>query len=175
MMNKALTLMPSTLAQIIKLLPSLNSNELEQLVTRAKSLASLGNADQPNSLPARIDDEDSSDEMFVLSCIAHTMQKMGADMTSAGMLRSSREIAAFRSKLPALIRFLDKTGPQRQLRHAVLQLGVRLLYDEIASMDRTVSSRTVMQHIHRLPAALDRQFPGYARSGRLGFILRHHH
>lgn len=167
---------PTALAQINKLLPQLNVNELEQLAMRAKSLASLdggGNKTVVLSDQQRADAEDFEvDEKLVLSCITHTMQKLGVDVSSPYMLQKSRDISAFREKLPGLLNFVRSVGRERRMHMAVLTLGIRLLYEEMHNAEYAISSRTMMRHIHRLPAAINRQFPGYARAGCLDRVLR---
>lgn len=160
----------SAIEQINKLLPLLSDDELDQLSIRIKSLRSLGGN---NSKPSVVDDSDiTSDEVFVLGCIVHTMQRLGADMSSVSMLQRSRDIGAFRSKLPDLKTYLQSVGRERQLHVAILQIGTHIMHDELMAMGRTVTSRTIMQHIHRLDAAINRQFPGYARSGYLHLLLK---
>jgi hypothetical protein len=38
-------------------------------------------------------------------------------------------------------------------------------------MEVAVSARTLMSHIHRLPAVINKSFPGYAQAGHLGKII----
>lgn len=163
--------MSTALGRINQLLPQLDSEELQQLSGRIKSLASLGS--DGGRRVALNDDETppNDDEMFVLSAIADTMARLGADNSTAPMLRNSRDIGAFRRKLPSLLRYLQGVET-RQSRFALLQLAVRLLHDEISGMERTVTSRTIMAHIHRIPAAVNRHFPGYASAGMLGALIR---
>ena len=49
--------------------------------------------------------------------------------------------------------------------------GEFVQHADLCRMEVAVSARTLMSHIHRLPAVINKSFPGYAQAGHLGKII----
>jgi len=148
--------------QINALLPQLTHEQLTRLIARARALLQLS-----------IDgtEEAESGEVMVVDAIARTLTGMGVECPHAGVLMRAID-SRFRQKLPGLLTYLRNAHPQRQGQIVVLRMGVELLYKDMTNAGYPVTARTLMGHIHRLPAAINRAFPGYARGGMMQWIVR---
>lgn len=116
---------------------------------------------------------DESD--MLLDVIFQVMRGRGLDMSGPPGLKKSSGFPAFRLKVAELHPFLALACPGRVARRALMQTAIELLVDNLHAMNVAVSSRTVMSHIHRIPAVLDLAFPGYAVAGRLHLVPEDHH
>lgn len=153
-----------SMAEINDLLPKLSLDELRLLLGKVKVLIELTPID--NSPAAIVDDE-----TLVLSCICEQLGHVAAEYVSKEALRSHRGIAAFREKIPGLMRYLAATSESRTEQRAILRMGIELLYEQLTEMNVPASARLVMAHIHRVPSVLNNAFPGYARAGLLHWIV----
>jgi len=63
-------------------------------------------------------------------------------------------------------------GADLATRRAVLATGIEQVYHALRRSGKTVSPSILADNLHRLPAALDNAFPGYAQLGLLGKIVR---
>jgi hypothetical protein len=102
---------------------------------------------------------------------------------SPAILRGNGSYASFRVKLfdEALAEadggrtiegWLWQSGLDRRARQAVLHYGFTMLLDELRSRGMVVDGVLLMNQTHRLPACVDRAFPGYAANGMLGMLFR---
>lgn len=64
---------------------------------------------------------------------------------------------------------------QRVEHLAVLRLGVRMLVANIEAQGIPATHMVVMRQLHRLPAVVDRGFPGYVRNGLMGLVVKGEH
>lgn len=116
----------------------------------------------------------TDDELWVLQHVADFMKHIGADYTPADMLRRSQEFVPFARKVPALVEFVRKQKLNKIQRGMLLYLSFEILYEEKTKLGAACTARVIMREIHRVPALLDSQFPGYARAGMLGMAVRAH-
>lgn len=112
------------------------------------------------------------DELWVLSTIADFMFSVRADVTSMEMLRQSTDFPGMVQKVPPLMAFLNREKMDRVQRRMLLGIAFEILYEEKTRLGAACSSRVIMRELHRVPALIDSQFPGYARNGLLPFIVR---
>jgi hypothetical protein len=70
--------------------------------------------------------------------------------------------------------FLNLTCPETKVitRRGVLATGIDLLYKNLGEMGVVVSPKVLANNLSRIPAVLDRAFPGYARFGLLKMIVQ---
>ena len=157
----------SNFDQLVESLPTLSNQQVTALSTRLKALQSLSNGHSETTCGKR------DIESRVLSCICEVLRDTGCEFPSVEILRRSVHFSAFVKKLPDLIEFVSQAGDSRIIQDALLKVGLDLLYwDMVNWHDATVSAYTLMQHIHRVPATLNKHFPGYSSSGCLGWIVR---
>lgn len=158
--------MPSAVDQIDALLPQLTREQLERLSARARALAQLS-----ETTPADDGETAASGEVMVIDVVAQVLTGMGVECPTAGVLQRAAD-ARFRRKLPGLLSYLRRGHPQRAGQLVLLRLGIELLYLDMTEAGYPTTARTLMGHIHRLPAAINRAFPGYARAGMLAWIVK---
>lgn len=127
----------------------------------------LGHLSSPNESGANSE----SEEQWALQCICDTLSSMGVEHTLVPFLMKTSDRAAFRTKLERVMLYLRASKLNRLERRHVLMVGIQLLYANLMEMGVAASSRTVMRHFHRIPAVLNRGFPGYAMSGFLGKLI----
>lgn len=158
------------LAEVLRRLPKLSPDELEQVRQRLSILRGMDAA--LTTFGGTSPSKDDAGAERVLSAIARILQQAGLEHVNTTMLRASPAFPAFRKKLPTLMEYLSKVSPNAIEQSAVLLVGVDLLRRYLIKQKLPVGSRVLMQHIHRVPAVLDLQFPGYAAAGMLGWIAR---
>lgn len=152
--------------RLLQTLPNLSQEQRINLVQRLKMLESISKNEKNGNNGKR------DDTSRVLESICTVLARIGVEYPSVDVLRKSSSFAAFQRKLPDLFKFLSRVGPARLAQDALLKIGLQLLYYDIVSFkDATVSAHTLMSHIHRVPAVINRAFPGYASSGLLNYIL----
>lgn len=142
-----------------------------------------GNAAPTKEKTAKAKNRNDETALEMLDCIVEVMQSKGADETPRSMLEKSNAFAAYRAKFRdnvdpgdrygSLTRYFDRVmKANRVRRRALMRLAAGLLYENLIAMDVAVSSRTMMSHVHRIPAVLNRNFPGYAANGMLHLVVR---
>lgn len=147
---------------VVSQLAHLSERERASVVERIKAMSALSTA-----APSR--DEDPADAAADVIC--EVVLRMSGERVSPAALRRTRSFGALRDKARDLAPFLEEAARTRAQRRALLSLGFELLYADLARGGFSVTARTLMSCAHQLPAVLDRSFPGYARSGRLGMIV----
>lgn len=114
---------------------------------------------------------DDGGEGITLDALCEVLSSQGVEHVSKTVLLRSQNIRTFRTKLPAVFKYLDGIV-SRVERRAILILAFRLLYDDLLAQNIPISSGVMIQHVHRLPAVLNKHFPGYAQSGVLRMLVR---
>jgi len=150
------------ISNILGLLPALGKEDRALLRSRLSALDSL-DKDGPSPNDPKSDDE-------VLGAICSYMRQKGLEHTPIPALTRSPQYSAFAKKCPQVLAYLGTLSKLE--RGTLLLLGVGLLYDNLCQMGVPITTRTLMSHIHRLPACLNRAFPLYAQNGMLQFIVR---
>ena len=77
----------------------------------------------------------------------------------------------FAPKVRDLMPYIRAAHDQRSGQHALLRLGLQLLYDDMTDRQLAVSARTLLANIHRVPAVLNKAFPNYAKAGLLHWVV----
>ena len=108
----------------------------------------------------------------MLEAIIAVARASGLEFAIMQQLKRSAGYAAFRTKVQELDEYLKPFKANRIELRAFLELAVDLLFKNLADMGVAVSARTAMSHIHRLPAVVDKAFPGYYRAGMMKWIIK---
>jgi hypothetical protein len=158
-----------TVQDILVKLPELTYSELELVRQKIQSLKSLGKWNG-EFVPAVSNDTDS-EVMDCLSVICKVLLDAGLEYNSVPRLRKSHQFSSFQEKLPSVLQYFQqiKNKPEKM---ALFELSIRLLYEDLCSMSISVTARTLMSHIHRVPAVFNKSFPGYVQGGALPLFFR---
>jgi hypothetical protein len=157
--------MSISLQDILSKLPTLSSPELAEIRGRIQHLTQ-GNGAVNGMVSC------DKDVQIVLDVIYRTMQSAGADITPPSQLQKTAQFKVMADKIVLVMSYLWDCGIRDQVKvRAVLMIAVDLLYRDLCVMGVSVSSRTIMQHFHRIPATLQKHFPGYARGKILWAIV----
>jgi hypothetical protein len=157
--------MRQELRKALEATKGLTTEELGVLRTHVGAMLSLGPSSADRILTA------SSHDDWVLMGIVDYMRSNQLDLSGVPQLTSGRHYDSWKVKLPGVIKYLQLAGDKTAQR-AMLKLGIGLLHHDLVQMGWAVTSRLLMAHIHRMPAAINRAFPGYAASGLLNMIIR---
>lgn len=166
----------TNLTDILAALPHLQPHERQQLRKALDVLNGHAPLEPPN-LAQRIPRQElTADQHRVLEALRRFMKRRGAEMVVMSQLRTDTE---FQDKVTALFAFIHKITTNRQEEAAMLSLGFDLVYDDMVARGsklnelRTVATaQAILNRIDRIPALINRQFPGYAAAGVLKWIFK---
>jgi len=159
----------SALKQIIDLLPKLDSDELSELRKRITALSSLGGSPEVDGKAGAL--RDTRAEM-IMEAINHVMSSLGADSASVFVMRRTADYPRLKQKVDSLFEYMRKITGNRVEQQHLLNMSVEMLYQDLVELGIPVTALTIMRHIHRIPAVMNKQFPGYAEAGVLSMILK---
>lgn len=142
--------------------------DLMQLQAAIKATLSLQGAAAPG------DDTHASsltsDEHWALSTLAEFARRQGKDIRGVNQLSATKHAAGFRRKVPGLMQYF--AGLKQNERSALFDLGLKLMSDQLEFFGLGVNATNLMDHIHNLPRAIDKEFPGYKAMGILHMIVQ---
>ena len=153
----------ANLPDILGQLPALPKADRDAIKARLIALDTLDTSPSINS-------PSTSQDGVVLHAICDFMRQNGLENPPIASLTKSPQYHAFALKCPQVISYLGSLSKLE--RETLLFIGIGVRYDNLCEMGVVVTARTLMSHIHRLPGALNRSFPGYAKSGYLKLIVR---
>lgn len=157
--------------KIVELLPSLSASERAELTTRLK----LFGLDDPNQLGLPLEIRkpvDADDPTFVAESLISYMWSAGHEFPELPILRRHRVYPAFRDvKVPPMMQFVREHAKCRIHQQQLIRIGYKQLFAQLAQQQLAPSSITLLNHTHRLPAAINAAFPGYAEAGLLARVL----
>jgi len=157
--------MRQELQTILTLVPKLTPAECAQVASAMKAAGVLG--------PVKaVADEGTSDELWVLQSITKWMQDRAFDLSGIEQLKKTAGYKSFREKVPPVVSYIRRIGKDRNTQRAFLNIGIELLHEDLITITIAATSRTMMLHSHRIPAVLNRAFPGYLQAGLMHMILR---
>lgn len=112
----------------------------------------------------------------LLDVISDYMTRKNVDLSAPFILAAGRHYSTFKQKSGPVYEYVKPVGTRNEQR-ALLRIGVSLLYADLERMGLAITSRLLMAHVHRIPAVINRAFPGYRKIGALKLILvkRQHH
>lgn len=150
-------------------IPTLTSEEQAQVGAALKAAQAMGAAGQVSGeKPQRMIREEAPEHVReVLQFIISYMMDHKLDRTKVDDALNSTHGREFAKKTPAVWAFVTEHTKNRAGAQTMLMVAVKLLHADLMDMGIAVSTRTMMAHVHRLPALINRQFPGYAASGLL--------
>jgi hypothetical protein len=160
-----------TVEAIKKQMLRMSKSELEEL-RRFAAVAGQSGGAPPDAIT------DAKGEVYcqmILESICLVLQSRDLDPTKPHALTRTQQYRAFREKIVE-----DKIGAwcdmvvkkNRIALRGLIRLAVDLLCDDLIQKRVAVNARVMMNHAHRIPAVLHRNFPGYAQYGMLYLVIR---
>jgi hypothetical protein len=166
----------SSYEDILAGLLRLDTDQLAEVRARAGILSQAGGAKARTSLPggklSMPAELAETDVELILSEIAGHLKEQGIEFVSVQMLKNVGGYRKFADKVPGIMIYFRKVTTNRVKLRALIRMSIALLYKDLARMNISASTRTMMNHFHRIPAVVNRSFPGYASSGMLGLLLQ---
>lgn len=160
--------MPKSLsvADILQALSGLTLEELQQVNAKLRFL--LNNGNHTDTQQSCADDE------LMLLAISDFFSGRGLEHVNAGTLKRFTGYKAYKEKMAPISQFLKRAAGDlvHVERLALYRTGVELLYTNLSRAGLPVSSRTIMNQIHRIPSILNKAFPGYSQLGLLWLVVR---
>lgn len=145
-------------------LPSLTKEQASELVTRVKLLSS-GKVKPANGK------QEFGDRLLQIIC--DVMRKNNVETPSPINLRKSAAYGQASGKLQDLQVFFELISKSKLVQDSILKEAVQLLYNDLLQWQGVaISSHTLLKQIHRIPATLNKNYPGYAASGMLTKIVK---
>ncbi len=157
-----------SIISVERIIANLGKYTVDERLRLLQALRAYSSVDVPLILSPDLD----LDCDLVLSCLCTEMQSMGVEFTQWHVLKKGRNYSAFQQKVPGLMKYLRNQKLSKTETQALMAVGMRLLYRELTREDKATSSWLMMMNINRIPSLFNRSFPGYAKSGVLGMIVR---
>ena len=160
-----------TLVAILGALPGLSDGEREQLRSALAMLKTMPEA--ASTARNTTTKGEPGNVAVVMRCLHDAMSAMQLDTYGDAILRRGLHMKTAVETCDGLMQFAREQLPGKRLRQqALITLGFRLLYDNVANMGVPVDGRVLMAHAKRIPAVFDMAFPGYAQMKMLHLALR---
>ena len=148
----------------VGLVPTLTAEQTSELLTRFKLLSKTN--DKPHVGKQQFGER-------VLQALCTVLRKNNVETPSVTTLRKSAAYVNSREKLQDLQTFFEKISQSKMVQDAILKEAIQLLYYDLVQWKGvSISSHTMLKQIHRIPATLNKSFPGYAASGMLTKIVK---
>jgi hypothetical protein len=149
---------------------SLSSRDQDDLVKFIKAGRSLGGS---NASPKKHDGRTSIEDVL-LETISQYARDKGIEFVTVERLRASQQMKQAREKLAeGLEDYLRNAVAKNRIElRAFMKLAISLVFKEMAQLRLSASGRTVLAYVHRIPAVINKAFPGYASSGMLHLIFQ---
>jgi len=116
-------------------------------------------------------DPESSFELMVLECITNALRPH--IHVSMRICMNSAAYPSFRDKIPDLEKVFERDGLSRLKLMWLLSFAIREMIRWGQKRGMFIDHTFIMTNVHRLPAHINRSFPGYAECGFLGTIRKH--
>lgn len=140
---------------------SLSPTQLSDLQGRMKILGPVPAGPNDNPFVRRVAD-----------IIITVLLKYGAESMSPVALAKYAANPKHKTKLEDLAAYLRAVSDKRLVQDKILKVAVGLLYHDLLNWQKVaISPYTLINQIHRIPATINRHFPGYAASGMLEIIV----
>lgn len=160
---------------VCRLLLKLESSQLAEVKARAGLLLQSGGASRSTASAQAASPiqqaKEETDAALVLSEIAAHLLSEGIEYASIPQLQRMQNYRSFAAKIPATMEYFRRITTNRVKLRALIRIAIKLLYKDLARMNISASTRTLMNHWHRVPAVINRSFPGYAKIGMLGVLV----
>ena len=162
----------SAFDQVKRLILGLSPAELQEVRSRCALIMQGGAATAPTASAAKASTPADADTDLILEVISDFLREQGIEYAGVQKLKGMANFRAFAEKVPESMKYFRSASRNRTKQRALIRMGCRLLFQDMNRMSISPSVRTLMNHWHRVPAVINRSFPGYAHSGLLGLLVR---
>jgi len=119
---------------------------------------------------------EGSKETLLFEAIVAVCKDNGLPVRPFRIFAKNPAIAGqWKEKVPAVIRWIEESfGPRsRAESFRAYRIAVEALVGHLSRVSVALRGPTsIVRNLHKIPETVDREFPGYARSGLLGLVLR---
>jgi hypothetical protein len=165
-------IMSAEFDQCAKLILKLDVSELVEIKARIGIRQQMGGATASADNASGIEiGKLETDIDLVLSEIASHMLDEGLEFASVPQLKRMNNFRSFADKVPPTMVYFRKATRNRVKLRALIRMSIKLLYKDMQRMQISASTRTMLNHWHRIPSVINRSFPGYAKAGLLGLLV----
>jgi hypothetical protein len=149
--------------EVVRRLPKLTQAELSQVRGRCALLLQSKIAPVPAL----------ADEDWLLEGITTELHNIGIYVNTSFRVKKSHSFKGYLTKSEEVRKLLLEAAPGITLteRHYLGQIAARELIRYITWQDTSLNS--LLDHIHCVPNALEKAFPGYLQSRNLRIIVQH--
>lgn len=159
----------NTITEVLRLVEALSRNELKLVRDKVGSrlafdISAQGKATANESRPR-----------MILEIMVEQCGRKGIQSRGALSLMQGQAFKRFSTVVEdeGIADFLRQSARQSRVRErGLIRLAVNLLIEDLHFMSVAVSPGTLMRSVERVPAVLDRAFPGYAAAGLLHLVVR---
>lgn len=151
---------------ILKTLPKLSNDQLNELVMKCKGLLGSGLAEvlRPTA--------DESKEAFMIDCLIAACGAYGLGEPPRFLITRSPDYKTFKDKLPQIEQFLAPSNLSPGEKKLVMLIGFEEVMKSLKQRRVPATPRQLMLNVHMIPALLELGVPRMARNGLLR-ILTH--
>lgn len=109
----------------------------------------------------------------ILQAICTVMKKNNVDCPSVLTLKKSAAYGQSKEKFNDLQTYIEYLSKSKLIQDSILREAISLLYHDLLQWQGVaVSSHLILRQVHRIPAVVNKSFPGYAASGLLSMIVK---
>lgn len=154
-------------------LSGMTTEELKAVRLRVDALLSVATALVAATAPTR--EEDTAAE-FMSAVLRHIVKRGAEKVPPVHVLRRARWWKSLESGSASVAAYIAKHAPdtaaKRQSRLRAYWIVVGVLIRWLERIHVPVTLQSVAQNLHKVPAVMDQQFPGYASNHLLEWVFK---
>lgn len=151
------------LVEVIKTLPTLSIEELQQLQTRANFLLEHNQIEQSPSCDFELD---------FFKAFQHALDDAyGIRTPGIAQLKRLGLYKKYKEAINELVPFFQSIEGTKVERHASYLFFTKLVIEHLTDNKVLVSVKTVIQNLNKIPELFDKAFPGYIKAGILPWMI----
>lgn len=164
--------MAASYQDLINALPALSADELATLKARASALLALGGG-QPSGGPMNAGSGKSAAQRQRYALQIVMLFKERGQVVHLARIFNGVSLTEIDAKIDAIEEWLGAAGVLNLIeRDAIVGIGLKALATNFAEINIPLTPRSIASNLHRVPALLEREFPGYAAAGLLRVLIR---
>lgn len=160
------------LTDILQALPSLSKTEQQRIMEAIRAGDQLDPLNPPIASLHPAARASDSDLEVLLDALCTFLRDRGLGFASAPLLKRTHAYRAFRSNASFIGPWLKRSGMTRNEKRLLFSCVLPLLHQYLAQGNDTVGAGQMLKNMHKLPAIVDAQLPGYAHAGLLRLVIK---